>query len=117
MWPCIETRAAQRDSRNRPRGTIETKPIGVTRTVYQQMLIDHVIPAIKQKWPDLNRNIVLQQDGASAHVKADDMEFGLTARQGLKAPKSPDTNICDLSFFVHYSRSSGGAERRKQLMA
>ena len=106
MWPFIERRAAQRDSRNRPRGTIETKPIGVTRTVYRRMLIDRVIPAIKQKWPDLNRNIVLQQDGASAHIKADDMEFGLAARQGLwniniltQAPKSPDTNICDLSFF------------------
>ncbi len=41
------------------------------------MLIARVIPAIKQKWPDLNRNNVLQQDGASAHIKADDMEFGL----------------------------------------
>ncbi len=106
MWPFIERRAAQSDSMNRPRGTIETKPIGVTRTVYRRMLIDCVIPAIKQKWPDLNRNIVLQQDGASAHIKADDMEFGLTARQGLwsiniltQAPKSPDTNIYDLSFF------------------
>ena len=74
--------------------------------MYRRMLIDRVIPAIKQKWPDLNRNIVLQQDGASAHIKAGDMEFGLTARQGLwniniltQAPKSPDTNICDLSFF------------------
>jgi hypothetical protein len=34
MWPFVERRAAQRDSGNRPRGTIETKPIGVTRRVY-----------------------------------------------------------------------------------
>ena len=86
---------------------METKPIGVTRIVYRRMLIDRVIPAIKQKWPDLNRNIILQQDGASAaHIKADDLEFGIPARQGLwnitiltQAPKSPDTNICDLLFF------------------
>ena len=106
MWPFIERKAAQRDSVNRPAGTIETKPIKVTKPVYRRMLIDRVIPAIKQKWPDLNRDIVLQQDGASAHIRADDMEFGITARQGLwnitvltQAPKSPDTNICDLSFF------------------
>ena len=106
MWPFVERKEAQRDSANRPRGTIETKPIGVTRTVYRRMLIDKVIPAIKEKWPDLNRDIVLQQDGASAHIKADDLEFGIPARQGLwniniltQAPKSPDTNICDLTFF------------------
>jgi hypothetical protein len=106
MWPFVERKAAQRGSINRPAGTIETKAIGVTRTVYRRMLIDRVVPAIKEKWPDLNRDIVLQQDGASAHIKADDLEFGITARQGLwniniltQAPKSPDTNICDLSFF------------------
>ena len=88
------------------------------------MLIDKVVPAIKQKWPDLNQDIVLQQDGASAHIKVDDLEFGITAQQGLwniniltQAPKSPDTNICDSTFFVRYSWSSGGAEWKTHLTA
>ena len=40
------------------------------------------------------------------HISADDMEFGLVARTGTwniniltQAPKSLDTNVCDLSFF------------------
>ena len=40
------------------------------------------------------------------HIPAYDIEFGLVARHGTwniniltQAPKSPDTNICDLSFF------------------
>ena len=88
------------------------------------MLIDRVVPAIKQKWSELNRNIVLQQDGVSSHIKSDDMEFGIAARQAAlwninmltQAPKSPDTNICDLNFSRYYSRSSGGVKRRKQWM-
>ena len=106
MWPFVERKAAQRTSVNRVAGTMETKPIPVTRTVYWKMLIDKVVPAIKAKWPGLNRNIVLQQDGATSHIKEGDLEFGLVARQGLwniniltQAPKLPDTNICDLSFF------------------
>ena len=34
MWPFVERKAAQRNSINRPAGKMETKPIGVTRTVY-----------------------------------------------------------------------------------
>ncbi|KAI2499777.1 hypothetical protein MHU86_14720 [Fragilaria crotonensis] len=71
------------------------------------MLVEDVIPAtIKAKWPDRNRDIVLQQDGASAHIPADDVEFGLVAGARTwnikiltQAPKLPDTNICDLFFF------------------
>lgn len=106
MWPFVERVAAQRRSANRERGTIVTTPISCTRRIYRQMLVEDVVPAIKAKWPDRNRDIILQQDGASAHIPADDMEFGLVARTGTwniniltQAPKSPDTNVCDLSFF------------------
>ena len=106
MWPFVERVAAQRRSANRERGAIVTNPISCTRRIYRQMLVEEVVPAIKAKWPDRNRNIILQQDGASAHIPADDMEFGLVARTGTwniniltQAPKSPDTNVCDLSFF------------------
>jgi hypothetical protein len=85
------------------------------------MLVEDVVPAIKAKWPDRNRDIVLQQDGALAHIPADNIEFGLVARNGTwniniltqQAPSSLDTSICDLSFsFVHLSQSSGKVESR-----
>ena len=83
-----------------------TTPIGCTTRVYRQMLVEEVIPAIKAKWPTQNRDIILQQIGASIHIPADDIEFGLVARSGTwniniltQPPKSPDTNACDLSFF------------------
>ena len=85
---------------------IVTRPVACTRRVYRQLLIEHVIPAIKEKWPGRDRDIVIQQDGASAHLAPNDMEFLLHARTRpwnisllTQAPKSPDTNVCDLSFF------------------
>lgn len=70
------------------------------------MLIDRVVPAIKQKWPYLNSKHCTSTGWGKCHIKADDMEFGITARQEhwninilTQAPKSPDTNICDLTFF------------------
>jgi hypothetical protein len=106
MWPLIERAPALRRSRNRERGVMVTRPVTCTRRVYRQHLIEHVLPAIKQKWPDRNRDIVIQQDGASAHLAPDDLEFLVHARTRpwnisllTQAPKSPDTNVCDLSFF------------------
>ena len=65
-----------------------------------------VIPAIKDKWPDRNRNIIIQQDGAPAHIKENDAEFVVAATSGLwniklelQPPKLPDLNMLDLSFF------------------
>ena len=106
MWPLIERTPALRASVNRPRGAIVTKPVTCTARVYRNLIIEHVIPAIKEKWPCRDRNIVIQQDGASAHLAPDNPEFLLHARTRpwnisllTQAPKSPDTNICDLSFF------------------
>jgi hypothetical protein len=51
-------------SRNRPRGTLETKPISVTKEVYKKFILEKVLPAIEEKWPQCHRNmaIKLQQD-------------------------------------------------------
>ena len=64
------------------------------------------MPAIKGKWPDRNRNIVIQQDGASSHINDDDADLVAAATQGVwnisletQAAKSPDLNVLDLSFF------------------
>ena len=65
MWPIVEHNAAMRRSVNRERGTIITTPVSCTRDKYRQMMIEKVIPAIKNKWPDRDRDILIQQDGRS----------------------------------------------------
>ncbi|KAF0775509.1 hypothetical protein AaE_000791 [Aphanomyces astaci] len=57
-WHFTEQVPAIRASRNRPAGTLETKPVSVTRDVYRAMLIDHVIPAIKAVGLWANRGVL-----------------------------------------------------------
>jgi hypothetical protein len=62
---------------------------------------------MKLKWPDRDREIIVQQDGASLHVDQDDPELTAAAMAGnwqmsllTQWPaQSPDTNALDLSFF------------------
>jgi hypothetical protein len=63
-------------------------------------MVEKVLPAIKLKWPNRDREIVIQQDGASSHINQDDAAFALAALacnwqiQLLTQPaQSPDTNI------------------------
>ena len=106
MFPFVDYVPAQRASRNRAQGVIVTTPISVTKNKYREFMVTKVIPAIKEKWPDRNRNIIIQQDGAPAHIKENDAEFVAAATAGLwnislelQPPKSPDINVLDLSFF------------------
>jgi hypothetical protein len=81
----------------------------------------HVVPAIKEKWPDRNRNVIIQKDGASSHILENDFEFcRLVATQGVwnirlltQPAKSPDLNVLDLSFFraLQSSQWSPGYQR------
>ncbi|KAG2799775.1 hypothetical protein PC129_g20694 [Phytophthora cactorum] len=93
---------AQRSSRNRPRGIV------CTRNIYKDFLIRHVIPAIKQQWPrvDRRRPIMIQQDIAKPHVLPHDsdvvaagMEGGWCIRLLFQPPNSPDLNVLDLELF------------------
>ena len=45
-------------------------------------MIEKVLPAIKEKWSDRDRNIVIQQDGASAHIDEFDPTFCAAATSG-----------------------------------
>jgi hypothetical protein len=107
MWPFVERVAARtRASINRPRGTIETKSVSVTAERHREFMTEKVLPAMKLKWPDRNREIVIQQDGASSHINQEDPAFAEAAMAGnwqirlLTQPaQSPDTNTLDLSFF------------------
>jgi hypothetical protein len=51
LWPVVETKLAVRSSKNRPKGTPVTTPVEMTKDVYESMLSEHVIPAIKRVWP------------------------------------------------------------------
>ena len=75
MWPFIERKPAHRTSVRREKGTLITTSVSCNRERYRNLLCKYVVPAIKQKWPDQNRSITIQQDGASAHISDDDFEF------------------------------------------
>lgn len=107
IFPFTVQRAAQRTSRNRDAGTIETKCVEVNKEVYKRKIIDEVIPAIRSAWPGArNQTITAQQDNAPAHNIYEDPEV-LAARNAgnpkvrfvAQPPNSPDTNILDLGFF------------------
>lgn len=109
IWPFTKQEAAKRGSKNRPKGTIETKLIdSITQEEIRKMMLEKLYPAIKEKWPAESRNIpiVIQQDNARPHLDENDK---LLAEEGskdgwniqLKAQpaNSPDMNVLDLGFF------------------
>ncbi|XP_074298986.1 uncharacterized protein LOC141629980 [Silene latifolia] len=108
MFPFTNQVPAARASRNRPRGTLETKPIeSITKVVVKECLIQQVIPAIKRVWPEgLSKHIYIQQDNARPHIKNDDPEFMAAANSDgfhidlvFQPPNSPDLNCNDLGYF------------------
>ena len=112
IWPIGEWVPAKRSSVNREKGTLVWKNITVNREVYRDLLVEKLMPAILEKWPQADRSkrtIRIQQDGAKSHIKDGDMyfveflrsmkELGVRAEFFTQAPNSPDTNICDLGFF------------------
>ncbi|XP_057517823.1 uncharacterized protein LOC130798740 [Amaranthus tricolor] len=108
IFPFISRVAAQRNSINRPRGSIEIKPTdSVTQEIYRSMLIEQLIPAILRKWPsDAPSIIFIQQDNARVHITNDDPIWQQNNRQGgltfiltQQPSNSPDCNILDLGFF------------------
>nr|XP_051220600.1 uncharacterized protein LOC127338585 [Lolium perenne] len=84
MFPFVTEKSVERRSGNRPRGTMETKPLNVTRLVSQDYLIQIVLPAIKEKWPLEDRwsPIFIQQDNTKTHVLPNDPEFLEAAATG-----------------------------------
>jgi hypothetical protein len=106
IWPFVKKVAAKRASRNRPRGTIETKPITVDREVYLEFLRVNLLPAISTEFPNLEQRIIVQQDNAGPHVQEDEPDFlddatimGLDVSLKCQPPQSPDFNVLDLGFF------------------
>jgi hypothetical protein len=76
IWPIVKRAPAARNLVNRPAGTLVTTPLNVNQKLYRQLLLENVIPAIKDRFPhNRNRTIFIQQDGASAHISSNDEQF------------------------------------------
>ena len=45
IWPFCKQVRAQRSSRNRAAGTVETKPVSVDNKQHKKMMLEHILPA------------------------------------------------------------------------
>ncbi|KAF0686638.1 Aste57867_21562 [Aphanomyces stellatus] len=117
-WHFTETVLAKRRSCRRDAGTPIMKSVSVDRTTYKAMLIDKVIPAIRDKWPrgDM-KNIKIQQDNARPHVLPCDVDvvaactsLGWNMEVVYQPLNSPDMIVLDLraiqSFQLEYSQAA-----------
>jgi len=113
MWPFVEKLPAKRNSKNRPKGTLETKNVSVTKDRYREYLINKVLPAIYARFPcdrvgrGEKQPVLIQQDNPYSHIKKDDPEWVEACAQHrhfavqlIEQPaNSPDTNVLDLGLF------------------
>ncbi|XP_021847229.2 uncharacterized protein [Spinacia oleracea] len=108
IFPFTNSIAAKRTSKNRVKGTIETKPIkSVNQIATRGMLINNIILANKEKWPPHvgEKVVYIIQDNAKAHILQADPEWqhfqqdGFTFVLTQQPPNSPDCNILDLGYF------------------
>ncbi|XP_021736245.1 uncharacterized protein LOC110702807 [Chenopodium quinoa] len=109
IFPFTYEAPALRSSKYRNKGEMVTKVVErITRDVSRKMLIENIVPAIMEKWPNTRQHntIYIQQDNAKPHVLHDDPEWQLHCKQPgfsfiliQQPPNSPDLNILDLGFF------------------
>lgn len=109
ICPFVETEPAKRNSKNRAKGTMVTKPIeSVDKEEIRRIMFEKLYPAIRKKWPidSQNRPIFIQQDNAKPHLSEHDEDVVKEGnRDGFKIQlkpqpaNSPDFNVLDLGFF------------------
>ncbi|KAF0685303.1 Aste57867_22778 [Aphanomyces stellatus] len=105
IWPFVEQTVALRKSKNRPKGAIVTTPQSVDGVVYNNIIMNKVVPAIQERFPKGGRpgGIFVQQDNASPHktVTTDTlMSHGVSGISMTNQPaNSTDFNVLDLGFF------------------
>jgi hypothetical protein len=106
-WAFVEETPAKKNSKHRDKGTLELKPVNVTRDVMRDFLCGKVIPAILERWPneDVGRTIFIQQDNARPHILPNDDGFRRVVNETdldivliQQPPNSPDMNVLDLCF-------------------
>ncbi|XP_057770646.1 uncharacterized protein LOC130990429 [Salvia miltiorrhiza] len=108
IFPFTNEEAAKRNSKNRTKGTMETKLIqNITQNITRDCMLTKMLLVFKAKWPAFaSKDIFIQQDNAKPHIKPDDSEFLAVARADgfnfqlvCQPANSPDINVNDLGFF------------------
>ncbi|KAF0701882.1 hypothetical protein AaE_016263 [Aphanomyces astaci] len=93
MWPFITMTPAARSSRNCSAGRLVATLVNLNAAVYQDFVLNLVLPAIKAKMPSVCKRVMLQQDNATPHMSIADAVL-------QAPPNSPDLNVLDLGFFA-----------------
>ena len=103
IWPFIMMAPAQRNSKNRPEGTLEVKTVNVDRDEMRDMMLLNVIPAIVKKWPGSTRGFLsnrIMTPPCATWGQGDGGGVGGTwSGTIVPAPNIPDLNVLDLGFF------------------
>jgi len=99
--------AAKKNSKNRPKGTIEEKQLTITADSFLESQVREggVLDQIALQRP--GESIQVQLDNASPHtghnnifnLNQEALDRGLEVLYVLQPARSPDLNLCDLSFF------------------
>ncbi|ETV67888.1 hypothetical protein H257_16013 [Aphanomyces astaci] len=102
MWPFVSQAPAVRNSRDRPAGTIVTTVINVDAATYRDYVLNRVVLAVKEKYCNSNKRVVLQHDNATPHRSIDDAALAQVSTDGWtfvvrrQPPNSPDLNVLNL---------------------
>lgn len=102
IWPFTFKENAKRNSKNRSKGTPVTKVMEtIGREEIRNMLIENVLPAIREKFPNSEKShtVYIQQDNAQPVLKEELVKEGWTLQFKSQPPISPDLNVLDLGFF------------------
>ncbi|RHY91802.1 hypothetical protein DYB31_016634, partial [Aphanomyces astaci] len=89
-----------------PAGTIVPTIVNVDAVLYRDYVITRVVPAIKAKFPSVNKRVVLQHDNATPHGAITDAILACVSTDGWtfvvqrQPPNSPDLNVLDLGYFA-----------------
>ncbi|XP_021715112.1 uncharacterized protein LOC110683074 [Chenopodium quinoa] len=108
IYPFVYESTTKKKSKNRRAGVVEIKATqNVNKEAIRAMLLNHVIPGIKAKWPsNLPKDILVQWDNARPHQVPRDEEFESTCQSNgfniqfiYQPPQSPDLNVLVLGLF------------------
>jgi hypothetical protein len=109
MYPIVQERPAARSDKRTglQRGDNLITPVSVTAEVFEEIVIEKLLPDIAFKYPFelMSMKFKIQLDNATPHkvdsekFKSKCEELGIDCSLVYQPPQSPDTNICDLSFF------------------
>jgi hypothetical protein len=108
IWRFSDDYVVQRRSINHEVGDIIQRGLNVNGETYRAMMLDHIMPAMKEKMAfQKEKDLFIQQDGAPGHTAAGNMEIfdeaGFADDWGVSVvtqpAQSPDMNVNDLGFF------------------